>query len=162
MVPTLRQAAWLRRKIFLDLERGAVYNSQALVRRCIEVVITSSTRNRVGGDEPSRGFESHRLRHAAGAKPALLRRLFMPAAQKTPSARFGSVSAQGKTPLGSLYQKNAKIAVLCCNFFIFPARIHVCSGMKRRTSPVSFRFSEIPSHIEDFFAERIDSGACRH
>ncbi len=33
------------------------------VRRGTEVVAPGSTRNRVGGDEPPRGFESHPLRH---------------------------------------------------------------------------------------------------
>ena len=31
--------------------------------RRIEEVITRTTRNRLAGDEPARGFESHRLRH---------------------------------------------------------------------------------------------------
>src|SRR5438046_1455030 len=34
------------------------------VRRGTEVVAPGSTRNRVGGDEPPRGFESHPLRHS--------------------------------------------------------------------------------------------------
>ena len=35
--------------------------------RRIEVVITSSTRNRVVGDEPARGFDSHRLRQRSAS-----------------------------------------------------------------------------------------------
>lgn len=33
-----------------------------VVWRCIEVVVTRTTRNRFVGEEPARGFESHHLR----------------------------------------------------------------------------------------------------
>ena len=39
------------------------------IRRCIEVVITRTTRNRLGG-KTSRGFESHHLRHFRGISAA--------------------------------------------------------------------------------------------
>ena len=41
---------------------------QLNTRRRIEVVITSSTRNRVVGDEPARGFDSHRLRQRSASR----------------------------------------------------------------------------------------------
>ncbi len=41
---------------------------QLNTRRRIEVVITSSTRNRVVGDEPARGFDSHRLRQGSASR----------------------------------------------------------------------------------------------
>ena len=31
------------------------------------MVITGTTRNRLAGDEPARGFESHRLRHGVAS-----------------------------------------------------------------------------------------------
>ena len=63
--------------------------------RRIEVVVTRTTRNRFVGDEPARGFESHRLRQQRDAAPRTRTsplwsaRIFMPAL--VPGIYFASV-----------------------------------------------------------------------
>ncbi len=50
--------------IFLDLRAKSCYDIRAnLIWRCIEVVVTRTTRNRFVLSR-ARGFESHHLRHA--------------------------------------------------------------------------------------------------
>ena len=57
---------------------------QRYIWRAIEVVITRTTRNRLIGVEPVRGFESHALRHV-GASSVSLAPIFY-ASQKKRSA----------------------------------------------------------------------------
>ena len=69
----------------------------------------------VGWIKPARGFKSLLLRHV-GAKSALLRRLFMPVAKKTSSARSLAPPLQtGPAALGSGLVLGA-ILVACASF----------------------------------------------
>ncbi len=79
--------------LFLVRENDAEFERVTHVRRCIEVVITRTTRNRLGGNT-SRGFESHHLRHLG-------------ALAQLGAHHTGSVGVTGSNPVCSI-QKSRK------------------------------------------------------
>ena len=105
------------------------------IRRCIEVVITVSTRNRVAS-KIARGFESHRLRQskrpAAAGLFALVEKMgefHVQAARKRVKFNYAATEGRGeqldaelaRRGSESLTPRQSKKSVACPRAFCFPA-----------------------------------------